>query len=213
MRTNRTYFTYEEYFSAYKKHFIIAESYTNIVNFKNILYSCRFLPYNIDSNRKMKDHWVDGMGNSIYFGNNNYGSHFKLNNLTRFIESDPRLDKSRIIDTDSYCLLEPSKLLKMSDKIYICLGHEEDLNCASGTICFTGIDKVVRCFMILGSEWLKICPLRFGTDFVNMMISNTIFSDPGNYSVLPIYNQKSWMVPKLYSGLIDDISKFGIVIE
>jgi hypothetical protein len=110
MSKNRVYHTYEEYFLTNKNHFMIAESYTNIVGFKNILYSCRFLPYNIDSRKKMHDHWIDGMGNSIYFGNNNYGSHFKLNNLTRFIESDPRLDKNKVMDTDSYCLF-PSCIL------------------------------------------------------------------------------------------------------
>jgi hypothetical protein len=135
-------------------HIKLAGSYTHQrKRLPLVIRACRLKPYDWvfgkwKSKLALHRHWVDEWGNSLLL----VGSR-----LTKIIPYDLELDTTKIVGTDLYEYLPPSKLLKISKNIFILAGKDEDQYSDHFIVAFYGIDGFLRVRSCLHDQW-NICP-------------------------------------------------------
>jgi hypothetical protein len=160
----------DEFYIRHEKGLKLAEIFTEHKNLAKILKACRLKPYSVISDTKEKRQtlnrvWIDDWGNTLKFD---------LKKQISIILNDLKNNRNKIIATDLYSNIGLLKTIKFADKIYLCLGKNEE-NKVEITISCLGIDEYLRSFYF-DEEWISIPPIMLG-------ISNlsNIFEQTENY--------------------------------
>jgi len=169
--------TYSRLFGKYKKQFTGVERFTKFEGLADVLLSLFFTPYPVGFYRpkpKFSSHWIDNLGNSIYFKKN-------VDDNMVFIEHDCQNDQSVLFDFDIFTGMTPKEHIGLGDSFYCAVGKDIDTEELQITLIIHGMDDKIRSYVKADNTWSKFSAMRFGPrfcrDFYQMSYDSDEFPD------------------------------------
>lgn len=123
-----------------------------------LLEACYFYPYPENIYRKtinFKKHWVDCIGNSIYF---------IRRGQMKFVENDPANDPSINLNFDYWAGRSVLDIIKLGKKYYCATGID-DQDQVEIVLTVVGIDNKIRSYVKI-DKWYPFSLFKFGLDFI-----------------------------------------------
>jgi hypothetical protein len=133
--------------------------------------------------------WVDEWGNSLKV----LGAR-----ELRIVPYDTELRKVRLTSSDLYEQLSAAQLLRISRKLLILTGKEEDLQTDHYLLVFYGLDGYLRAHSYLHGEWQIVPPLLLGKPIWQKIFEGLEQEDQemqyGEMVLFPCTQQKVWLI-------------------
>lgn len=183
----------EEYYERIKPEVNLVASFLEDKQIVDIILKCRLKPYkyNTQFNRKLilRKIWVDEFGNALIIDGK------KVKVVENYLEIDP----AEVKHSDLYFGLPINKIYKISKKMHLSTGIDEDFGEECLVLTFWGIDDCFRTFCLYNGKLDRYSPLSLGLKNLRKILNNADIQIFNNISskesvIYPCSVWEEWMV-------------------